>query len=70
MNASLRRGCLFKCMLTGLSNASSAGFQSCLYQMSYCWDVRDIVDIRELETGGGAEAVPCLIYFSMTTEAT
>lgn len=44
-------GCLFKSMLTGRGGASWASFQSGLYQMSYCWDVRDVVDIREIGKG-------------------
>lgn len=38
--------------------------------MSCCWDVRDIVDIREQESSGGAVAVHRLSYFSITTKAT
>lgn len=50
-------------MLTGLGDASSARFQNCLRLMSYCRGVRDFVDMRDVESGAGAEAVGCLIYF-------
>lgn len=49
MNASLCGSCLFEGMLTAHSSASSVSIQSCLYQMSYCSDVRDVVDIKKWE---------------------
>lgn len=55
MNALLCRGCLFKSKPTGHGCASSVGHHSRLYQMSYCWNVRDVV----IEIGEGEVWCEC-----------
>lgn len=51
----LRRGCLFQSMLTAHSSASPAVIsRSRLHQMSYCRDVRDVVDTRGMGESRGS----------------